>query len=76
MLSKYISVPLFFLSFIIGLIFIYFLGPEQKTIYIYPNLQNYMNVQYKDNSDQCFEFKPAATSCPMNPLEIKTVPVQ
>ena len=76
MLSKYISVPLFFLSFIIGLIFIYFLGPEQKTIYIYPNLQNYMNVQYKDNSDQCFEFKPVAITCPMNPLDIKTVPVQ
>jgi hypothetical protein len=76
MFSKYISGPLFFTSFVIGLVFIYFLGPEQKTIYIYPNLQNYMSVQYKDNADQCFMFKPVATACPINPLEIKTAPIQ
>jgi hypothetical protein len=58
------------------LFFIYVLGPETKTIYIYPSPQNYLNTQYKDKVDQCFEFKPVETSCPMNPLSIKTVPIQ
>jgi hypothetical protein len=35
-----------------------------------------MNTQYKDKTGQCFEFKPVNTQCPINPLSIKTVPIQ
>ena len=76
MLSKYISLPIFLISFALGLFFVYVLGPESKTIYVYPSPQNYMTTQYKDNVDQCFEFKPVESSCPNNILSIKTVPVQ
>jgi len=76
MLSKYLSLPIFLISFALGLFFVYILGPESKTIYIYPNPQNYMNIQYKDSVDQCFEFKPVETNCPINPLSLKTVPIQ
>jgi hypothetical protein len=76
MLSKYISLPIFLISFSLGLFFVYILGPDTKTIYMYPNLQNYMNIQYKDSVDQCFEFEPIETTCPINPFSIKTVPIQ
>ena len=76
MITDYISLPIFLISFAVGLFFIYVLGPESKTIYIYPSPQNYMNTQYKDNADQCFQFKPVVTQCPINPLSIKTVPIQ
>ena len=76
MLSKYISLPIFLISFALGLFFVYILGPDTKTIYMYPNLQNYMNIQYKDSVDQCFEFTPSETTCPINPFSIKTVPIQ
>jgi hypothetical protein len=76
MLSKYISLPIFLISFALGLFFVYVLGPDTKTIYMYPNLQNYMNIQYKDSVDQCFEFTPNETTCPINPFSIKTVPIQ
>jgi hypothetical protein len=76
MLTKYLSLPIFLISFALGLFFVYILGPESKTIYIYPNPQNYMNIQYKDSVDQCFEFKPVETNCPINPLSLKTVPIQ
>jgi len=76
MLSKYLSLPIFLISFALGLFFVYILGPESKTIYIYPNPQNYMNIQYKDAVDQCFEFKPVEATCPINPFSIKTVPIQ
>ena len=76
MISDYISLPIFLISFIVGLYCVYILGPEIKTIYIYPSPENYMKTQYKDKAKQCFEFKPKETKCPINPLAIKTVPVQ
>lgn len=76
MIAKYISLPIFLTSFAIGLFFIYILGPETKTIYIYPSPENYMKTQYKDKSGQCFQFKPVETQCPINPLSIKTIPIQ
>lgn len=76
MISKYISLPAFLISFAIGLFFIYIMGPEIKTIYVYPSPNNYLKTQYKDISNQCFMFKPIETKCPINPLSIKTIPIQ
>lgn len=76
MISKYISLPIFLISFALGLFCIYIMGPEIKTIYIYPSPSNYKNIQYRDKSKQCFEFETIETSCPINPLEIKTIPIQ
>lgn len=76
MLSNYINMPVFIISFAIGLFFVYVLGPEIKTIYMYPSPSNYLKTQYKDDSNQCFQFKPVEIECPINPLKIKTVPVQ
>ena len=76
MLSNYISLPVFLTSFAIGLFLVYIIGPEIKTIYIYPSPKNYMKTQYKDTTNQCFQFNPVETQCPINPLSIKTVPIQ
>lgn len=76
MLSKYISLPVFIISFAVGLFFVYVLGPETKTIHIYPSPENYRSILYKDDSDQCFQFKPIETDCPINQSQINTVPVQ
>jgi hypothetical protein len=76
MISNYISLPIFLVSFAIGLFCIYAIGPESKTIYIYPTPENFMKTQYKDVTDQCFQFKPVETKCPINPLSIKEFPVQ
>ena len=73
MLTKYIWLTTFIISFSLGLFFVYVLGPQMKTIYIYPTLDNYLKYQYKDNVGQCFEFKPTEVTCPSNPL---TMPIQ
>jgi hypothetical protein len=73
MLSKYISLPIFLVSFAIGLFGIYIVGPEFKTIYIYPNPDNYEKYLFKDNSNQCFQIKPVETECS---LFAKEYPVQ
>ena len=76
MISKYIHVPVFLSSFVLGLLCIFIVGPEIKTIYKYPSPSNYQDILYKDHTDQCFQFKPVETTCPINPLNIKSVPVQ
>jgi hypothetical protein len=76
MISKYISIPVFLTSFIVGLFFIYMMGEDKKIIYKYPSPQNYKDILFKDKSDQCFQFNPVGTNCPINPFSIKVVPIQ
>jgi len=76
MLSKYISIPIFLMSFAVGLFCVYAIGPEIKTIYVYPNPTNFDKMQYKDRNDQCFQYEPVEVKCPINPFSIKTIPVQ
>ena len=76
MISKYINIPVFLSSFVIGLFCIYIIGPEIKTIYKYPSPSNYKDILYKDKTDQCFQFNLIKSSCPINPFNIKTIPVQ
>ena len=76
MLFGYISLPVFIISLAVGLFFVYILGPETKTIYIYPTPTNYNSVLYQDKTDECFQYKPIITKCPLNPFSIKTVPIQ
>jgi hypothetical protein len=76
MITDYVSIPLFIVSFALGLAFTYIIGPDVKTIHIYPTPSNYMKYQYKDNAEQCFEFKPIETDCPFNIFSIKSIPIQ
>ena len=76
MFTKYICLYTFLISFSIGLFFIYILGPDVKTIYVYPSLNNYLKYQYKDKSDQCFEYSANEIKCPMMPFMVKTIPIQ
>ena len=62
---KYISVKVFIISLFIGLLFIYALGPEIKTVYVYPSQDNIDDVHFKDASGKCFEY--AQTSAPATP---------
>ena len=56
MIFRYISLPIFIISFAIGLFFIYVLGPEVKTIYIYPTPESVNKVLFKDKAENCFYF--------------------
>ena len=73
---QYISIPLFLISLVIGLVFVYIWGPEVKTIYIYPTPENSGKINYKDKADNCFVYEATEVKCPINPLLIKTIPMQ
>ena len=76
MLLNYISIPVFLISFAIGLFFVYILGPERKKILIYPSPETVGRVLFKDKADNCFYFEEQAVDCPSEASKISTIPIQ
>jgi hypothetical protein len=76
MLLNYISIPVFIISFAIGLFFVYVLGPKMKKILIYPSPENVDKVLFKDNADNCFYFKQVEVRCPSDESKITSIPIQ
>jgi hypothetical protein len=76
MIFKYISIPIFFISFAIGLFFTYVLGPEMKTVYIYPSPENVDKILFKDKAENCFNFEEVIVKCPKDNSLITKIPIQ
>lgn len=76
MLLNYISIPVFLISFAVGLFVVYILGPEMKTIYIYPSPENVGKILYKDKADNCFAFEEQYVECPKDASKITPAPIQ
>ena len=75
MILNYISIPVFLISFAVGLFFVYILGPEMKTIYVYPTPENVDKIMFKDKADNCFYFEEQEVNCPKNSF-ISKIPIQ
>jgi hypothetical protein len=73
---NYISLPIFFVSLAIGLFFVYIIGPNKKTIYIYPSPENIDKILFKDKADNCFSFNKEEVECPTDPSKISSIPIQ
>jgi len=76
MIFDYISLPIFIISLAVGLFFVYIMGPEMKTVYIYPSPENVDKVLFKDKADNCFYFKPIEIKCPTDKSKITNIPIQ
>jgi hypothetical protein len=76
MMQKYISIPVFLISFAIGIFFVYILGPEMKTIYVYPTPENVDKILFKDKADNCFKFVEEVVQCPKDKNLISSIPIQ
>lgn len=76
MIFDYVSLPIFIISLAVGLFFVYIMGPEMKTVYIYPSPENVDKVLFKDKADNCFYFKPVEVDCPTDKSKITNIPIQ
>lgn len=73
---KYISFKIFISSFIIGLFFLYLMGPPHKNVYVYPSPQTVDKAIFQDKTQQCFLYKEENVDCPLNKKDISVIPVQ
>ena len=71
-----ISWKIFFISFVVGLMFIYVLGPENKKVYVYPNPNTIDKAIFQDKTNACFKFKEKTVTCPLDKKEISQIPIQ
>ena len=76
MIFDSISLPIFLISFAIGLFFVYVLGPDMKVIHVYPSPENVNSILFKDKADNCFQFKQVSMECPSDESLISSVPIQ
>lgn len=76
MLLDYISIPIFLISFILGLLFIYILGPQTKKIVVYPSPENINQILFKDTANNCFYYDEQEVNCPKDASSISTIPIQ
>lgn len=70
-LFKYINLPAFFLSFIVGMIGVWYSDPFKRKVYIYPSPDNIDILQYKDKTGACFVYEEKQVKCPNNATKIK-----
>jgi len=65
-LFKYINLPVFFLSFFVGMIGVWYSDPFKRKVYIYPSPDNVDIIQYKDKTGACFVYEETQVKCPNN----------
>ena len=73
---KYISIKLFILSFLVGMLFIYLSSPENRSVVVYPTTDNKEMFQYRDMAHNCFSINPNVIKCPYLDNTVKVIPPQ
>lgn len=73
---KYINIPVFLISFTIGLLYIYVAEEYKKTIIMYPTPDNIKENQYKDKSDHCFTYNLKEVKCPLDDNLLHNIKIQ
>jgi hypothetical protein len=75
-LSGYIHIPIFIASFVIGFLFMMYMGDEKKIIYVYPTPENVNKILFQDEAKNCFQYNTIETSCPNDETKITKIPIQ
>ena len=66
-------IPIFLVSFVIGMVGVSLSPLEYKTVMVYPSPENVKKLQYKDKAGQCFDFSAKLVDCTP---DAKKIPVQ
>jgi hypothetical protein len=73
---KYLSIKTFIISFLVGILFIFLSSPSQRSVVVYPTVDNQDKFQYKDMADNCFTFNPNVVKCPYLDNSVSVIPPQ
>ena len=61
---KYIDFRIFFISFAIGIFYIYICDDYKKVIILHPTPDTTDQYQYRDHTDNCFSYEMKEIKCP------------
>ena len=70
---KYINIPVFLISFALGVFAVYITVPGKKEIIVYPTPDNASHIQYQDKAGNCFQYRQTKTQCTK---DVKKTPLQ
>ena len=73
---KFINIPVFIISLILGMFAVYMTLPETRKIYVFPTPENIDVLQYRDKTGTCFAFKQKEVTCPTDESAISKIPAQ
>ena len=73
-ISKYINIRVFLITFLLGLLYIYYIDYGRRVI-VYPNRHNIDKIEYKDEAENCFGYKVQEVKCPSDKSKIEIVPL-
>lgn len=66
--SFHFNILAFFISFIVGIFYVYISSPKPKIIIKYPTPYNADKIIYKSDSGDCYKFKMEETNCNKNAI--------
>lgn len=70
MFLKYFDFRYFFISFAIGILYVYLTDDYKKVIVIYPNPDNLEKYTYLDKANNCFQYELDETNCAEDSVEV------
>jgi len=72
--TKYINITVFLLTFLMGLLYIYYFDYNRKVI-VYPTRYNIDKIEYKDEAENCFGYTVKEVKCPGDKSKIEMLPL-
>lgn len=75
MITKYINLTVFILSFALGIFAVYVTLPDERKVIVYPSPDNIDYIQYQDKAGNCFKVKQTKTKC-KDEFKIFNIPPQ
>lgn len=76
MFTKFLNLPIFICSFIVGVLFVQLSSPSNTIVLVYPTPDNIKHIEYKDKVNNCFVYDVNKIKCPSDQKDIKKIPVQ
>lgn len=70
MFLKYFDFRYFFISFAIGILYVYLTDDYKKVIVIYPNPDNIEKYTYLDKANNCFQYELDETNCVEDSVQV------
>ncbi len=61
--TKYISWKFILIGFILGCLYSYFQSKDDNSVIVYPSLDNYKDIIYKDDIGNSFMLSPYEINC-------------